>query len=64
MNSLLLAVILENDEPHCCLLPNELKFAGVSLDSGLFFNSGSLLFKSNILQQFNKIYYTINKKYI
>jgi len=56
MNSLLLTVILENDEPHCCLLPNELKFAGISLNSGFFFSSGSLLSKSNILQQFNKIF--------
>lgn len=56
MNSLLLTVILENDEPHCCLLPNELKFAGIFLNSGFFFSSGSLLSKSNILQQFNKIF--------
>lgn len=50
INTLLLAFIFELNEPLCCLLPNELKFSGVSLDDGFFFNRGSLLSKSYILQ--------------
>lgn len=63
MNSLLLTVILENDEPHCCLLPNELKFAGISLNSGFFLVVAHYYLNQTFYNSLIKylIYYTRNK---